>query len=63
VFDRAARPASRVPSAPEMLDDTASLLARVRGGDRAAAGLLFDQHAPAVERLLLRTLGTGSSPI
>jgi RNA polymerase sigma-70 factor (ECF subfamily) len=44
------------PSLPGV--DQAELLRRLQRGERAAAALLFDLHAPAIERILLRTIGS-----
>ena len=42
--------------------DEARLLARLRRGDRDAAGEFYDHYAPRIHRFILRALGGFSSP-
>ena len=42
--------------------DEAGLLARLRRGDRDAAGEFYDHYAPRIHRFILRALGGLSSP-
>jgi len=42
--------------------DEARLLARLRRGDRDAAGEFYDHYAPRIRRFILRALGGFSSP-
>lgn len=44
----------------ETSTDAVALHQRLLRGERAAAAILFDRHAPMVERLLLRILGSDS---
>lgn len=44
----------------ETTTDAGTLHQRLLRGERAAAAILFDRHAPMVERLLLRILGSDS---
>jgi RNA polymerase sigma-70 factor (ECF subfamily) len=48
-------------SRPSSLDE-AGLLARLRRGDRDAAGEFYDHYAPRIHRFILRALGGLSSP-
>ncbi|MCB9588248.1 MAG: sigma-70 family RNA polymerase sigma factor [Polyangiaceae bacterium] len=48
---------ARVRALAERLDD-AALVSAIQRGDRAAAGELFDRHAPRVRRVLVRVLGS-----
>lgn len=48
---------ARVRALAERLDD-AALVGAIQRGDRAAAGELFDRHAPRVRRVLVRVLGS-----
>lgn len=48
-------------SRPSPVDET-RLLARLRRGDRDAAGEFYDRYAPRIHRFILRALGGFSSP-
>jgi RNA polymerase sigma-70 factor (ECF subfamily) len=48
-------------SSPSPVDE-ARLLARLRRGDRDAAGEFYDHYAPRIHRFILRALGGFSSP-
>ena len=48
-------------SRPSPVDET-RLLARLRLGDRDAAGEFYDRYAPRIHRFILRALGGFSSP-
>jgi len=58
-------PACALPAVDESRPspvDEARLLARLRRGDRDAAGEFYDHYAPRIRRFILRALGGFSSP-
>lgn len=44
-------------SPPTTLEDDAQLIGRIRGGDTAAMGVVYDRHAPGLFAIALRMLG------
>jgi len=57
-----ARASLAVEESPPSPVDEALLVARLRRGDRDAAGEFYDRYAPRIHRFILRTLGGFWSP-
>jgi RNA polymerase sigma-70 factor, ECF subfamily len=54
---RVASPAKAELSTPSPVDEDGALIARIRGGDTEAMGMIYDRHAPSLFSLAVRVLG------